>query len=76
MCHGTFGGWDSSTYQKVMTSGDHTPVIIPGDVAKSILAQKLQGNSTFGGIMPPGGKLPDAVIQTILEWIEAGAPEK
>ncbi len=76
MCHGTFGGWDSSTYQKVMTTGDHAPVIILGDVAKSILAQKLQGNSTFGGIMPPGGKLPDAVIQTILEWIEAGAPEK
>jgi hypothetical protein len=25
--------------------------------------------------MPPAGKLPDAEIQLILEWIAAGAPE-
>jgi hypothetical protein len=60
----------------VMTTGDHAPVVIPGDAANSILAQKLLGTSTFGGIMPPGGKLPDATIQIILDWIIAGAPEK
>jgi mono/diheme cytochrome c family protein len=76
MCHGTFGGWDSSTYQRVMTTGDHAPVVIPGDVTNSILAQKLLGQSTFGSIMPPGGKFSDANIQTILDWIVAGAPEK
>jgi mono/diheme cytochrome c family protein len=69
MCHGTSGGWDSSTYKKAMTTGDHSPVIIPGDVNNSILAQKLLGKSTFGGIMPPGGKLPDSTLETILEWI-------
>ncbi len=76
MCHGTLGGWDGTSYQSVMTTGDHSPVVIPGDAANSVLAQKILGTSTFGGIMPPGGKLPDATVQMILDWIEAGAPEK
>ncbi len=75
-CHGSMGGWDSSSYQKVMSTGEHGPVVIPGDMTNSILAQKIQGTSTFGGIMPPGGKLSSTVIQTILDWIAAGAPEK
>jgi len=76
MCHGSMGGWDGTSYQSVMTTGDNGPVVIPGDTANSVLAQKIMGTSTFGGIMPPGGKLPDATIQMILDWIEAGAPEK
>jgi mono/diheme cytochrome c family protein len=76
MCHGTLGGWDATSYQAVMTSGDHAPVVIPGDAANSILVQKLLGTSAFGEIMPPGGKLPDATIQIIIDWITAGAPEK
>ncbi len=76
MCHGTLGGWDSSTYQKVMTSGDHGPVVIAGDVANSLLAQKIEGTAKSGGIMPPSGKRPDEIIQTILQWIAEGALEK
>jgi len=76
MCHGTLGGWDATSYQKVMTTGDHAPVVIPGDATNSLLAQKLLGTSSIGGIMPPGGKLTDATIQIILDWIAAGAPEK
>ena len=76
VCHGNLGGWDSTTYQSVMTTGDHAPVVIPGDPINSLLAQKLQGLSKIGTIMPPGGELPDAAIQTILAWIAAGAPEK
>jgi len=76
MCHGTLGGWNGTTYQAVMTTGDHSPVVIPGDETNSLLAQKLLGTSTIGGLMPPGGKMPDATIQIILDWIKAGAPEK
>jgi mono/diheme cytochrome c family protein len=76
MCHGALGGWDSTSYQAVMTTGDHAPVVIPGDATNSLLAQKLLGTSTIGDIMPPGEKLPDATIQVILDWIAAGAPEK
>ena len=59
-----------------MTTGDHAPVVIPGDVTNSLLAQKLQGTAKIGGIMPPSGELPDATIKIILDWIAAGAPEK
>ncbi|MGE5123860.1 MAG: hypothetical protein ACM3H7_05035, partial [Acidobacteriaceae bacterium] len=76
MCHGTFGGWDGSSYQKAMTTGDHAPVITPGDASDSLLAQKILGTASFGEIMPPGGKLPEATIQIILDWIAAGAAEK
>jgi mono/diheme cytochrome c family protein len=76
VCHGSLGGWDASTYQSVMTSGDHAPVIISGDPDNSILVQKILGNQTFGTIMPPGGKLSDPVIQMIISWILNGAPEQ
>jgi hypothetical protein len=59
-----------------MTTGDNAPVIIAGDAENSLLVQKMLGTATFGTIMPPAGKLPDAVIQIILDWINAGALEK
>lgn len=76
MCHGNLGGWNASSYSSVMTTGDHSPVVIAKDAAGSLLAQKLLGSQTIGGIMPPGGKLLDPEIQLILDWINAGAPEK
>jgi cbb3-type cytochrome c oxidase subunit III len=72
-CHGTFGGWDSTTYEDVMTTGNNAPVVIPGDPDASLLAQKILGTQTAGAIMPPGGKLADDQIQLILSWIESGA---
>ncbi len=74
-CHGSMGGWDSSSYQSVMESGNTAPVVIPGDAKASLLAQKLQGTQIAGSIMPPAGKLPDDQIQIILAWIDAGAPD-
>lgn len=75
-CHGSLGGWDSSSYEAVMKSGNNSPVVIPGDIENSLLAKKLQGTQTQGAIMPPGGSLPKNEIQIILDWIAAGAPEK
>ncbi len=75
-CHGVLGGWSASTYADVMTTGDHAPVVIPGIAADSLLAQKLLGTQQYGFLMPPSGKLSDAEIQIILDWINAGAPEK
>lgn len=74
-CHGAAGGWDASSYQSVMTSGNHAPVIIPGDVDGSLLAQKIQGLQSQGAQMPPAGLMADSDIQTVLNWIESGAPE-
>jgi len=74
-CHGTMGGWDSTTYESVITSGNNGPAVIPGDVENSLLAQKIQGTHEQGSIMPPSGKMPDSEIQVILDWIATGAPD-
>lgn len=74
VCHNQqtkLGGWDASTYESVITSGDHGPAVIPGDALNSLLAQRIQGTS--GAIMPPTGSLPQEEIQAILDWIAAGA---
>ena len=76
MCHGSLGGWDASSYQSVMTTGEHAPVVIPGDVTNSLLAQKVQGIAKNGGVMPPSGELPDEIVKVILDWIKSGAIEK
>ncbi|MDH3943453.1 MAG: c-type cytochrome [Anaerolineae bacterium] len=76
-CHDTEtldGGWDSTTYEGVTTTGENAPVVIPGDVENSLLALKLLGLHTDGDIMPPRAILPDSLIQIILDWILAGAP--
>jgi len=74
MCHGTLGGWNATNYDSVINSGVHSPAVIPGDLENSLLAQKLLGTQKEGNIMPPGGKLADDIIQIILDWIAAGAP--
>lgn len=77
-CHseGTaLGGWISADYDSVINSGANGPAVIPGDVEASLLAQKLLGTQTEGGIMPPSGILDQAILDMILEWIAAGAPD-
>ena len=72
-CHNTvikLGGWDASSYESVMTTGDNGPVVIAGDVQNSLLAQLLQGEN--GKTMPLGGVLPLEEIQAILDWIATG----
>lgn len=75
LCHGAAGGWEASDYRTVMTSGDHAPVIVPGDLEGSLLAQKVLGTQTIGGPMPPTGLLDEGDRQIILDWIAAGAPD-
>jgi mono/diheme cytochrome c family protein len=74
-CHGSFGGWDASNYKSVMESGNHAPVVVPGDAANSLLIQKVLGKQTEGTIMPPAGSLSDFEIQIITNWINSGAPD-
>ena len=75
-CHGTMGAWNAASYSSVMTTGAHGPVVIPGDPTNSLLVQKLQGTQQIGVLMPPAGKLSDAEIQIIIDWILNGALEK
>ena len=73
-CHGSMGGWDASSFDAVMTTGNHAPVVIPGNVEGSLLAQKILGTHSEGLIMPPSGRMGEAEIQVILDWIAEGAP--
>jgi mono/diheme cytochrome c family protein len=73
VCHGTLGGWDSSSHAGVVGSGDHGPAVFPGDPEGSLLAQKLLGTQTEGALMPPAGALPQSKVQIVLDWIAAGA---
>lgn len=74
-CHGTFGGWDASTYQSVVNSGENAPVIVFGDPASSLLLQKMEGTQSLGGIMPPAGLLPQSQVELVRQWIEDGAAD-
>jgi hypothetical protein len=75
-CHGSMGRWSAASYEDVMTTGANAPVVIPGDAQESLLAQKILGTHTEGGIMPPSGKMRDDIIQLIITWIDNGALEE
>jgi mono/diheme cytochrome c family protein len=74
-CHASSSGqagFNSSSYQTFMTSGEDGPQIKAGDAANSSLVKLLQAAS---GFMPPMGKLSDAEIQVFIDWINAGAKD-
>jgi hypothetical protein len=70
-CHGAAasGGLILSTYADAMKGGASSPVIVPGDGENSLLVTKQQA----GG--HPGQLTPEEIAQ-VIEWIDAGAPEK
>jgi hypothetical protein len=47
--------------------------VAANDPVNSYLMQKLEGTAATGGIMPPGGMLPQTSIDTIRAWIMNGA---
>jgi hypothetical protein len=47
--------------------------VLAGNPDNSYLIQKLEGTASGGGMMPPGGALPQASIDTIRQWIMDGA---
>jgi len=70
-CHGAgaMAGLNLSTYADAMKGGNSGPVIIPGDGASSLLIKKQQAGNH------PGQLTPEEIAQ-VIEWIDAGAPEK
>ncbi len=75
VCHGTLGGWDATSYDAAVNSGDNAPVVVPGDIATSLLAQKILGIHSQGQIMPTDELMPIEDIQIILRWIAEGAED-
>lgn len=70
-CHGAgaLGGLNLTTYEDAMRGGTSGPAIVPGDSAASLLIQVQQSGSH------PGQLTPEELAQ-VIEWIDAGAPEK
>src|SRR5215470_6016753 len=72
-CHGEakMSGLDLRTAESALAGGDNGKVIEPSDAGASRLYQIVTHQATPA--MPPGKKLPDAAIETLRRWIEAGA---
>ena len=78
LCHG-FGAPPALYGQLVeapATDGCGGTLVVPGSLEQSYLLRKLTGVGMCPStrVMPPGGKLPQAEIQAVADWICAGAP--
>ena len=73
-CHGGTNNLFLDTYSQVFSTGNHNPVIVPGDT-NSVLIKKIKGIADFGGRMPQGGEMTLADINTIVAWVKNGAIE-
>lgn len=61
-------GLDLSTYRSSMNGSDNGPVIFPGDSPNSLMII-IQSEDHFAN-------LSDEELQNVIDWIDAGAPEK
>lgn len=73
-CHMTRnnrGNFNMAQFRTFIRGGDSGAPVKPGDSANSTLIRRLRG--VGGDVMPPSGKLDDAVIAGIATWIDEGA---
>ena len=78
-CHGEDpediqGGFVLIHREGLRKGGDSGEAIVPGEPEKSRLVKAIRYEDEELQ-MPPNGKLPDAAIADIIEWIERGAPD-
>ena len=71
-CHGdtAIQGLNLTTYETTMAGGKSGPAIDPGDPENSLLVQKQAGERAHFGQLSP------EELQTVVDWILAGAPEQ
>jgi menaquinol-cytochrome c reductase cytochrome b/c subunit len=63
-----------STYEEVMTSGDHAPNVIAGDLNSNMILMLKRQEIEAGGPMPPTKALKPEIIDIFSRWIAGGAP--
>lgn len=70
-CHGTDGvnGLDLTSYAGVIAGGESGPAIVPSDPGASLLVEIQSAPS------PHFAQLTEQELSTVIDWIEAGAPE-
>ncbi len=75
-CHGAaletpFGGLRLDSRDGLLAGGDSGPAVVPGDPHASPLVQRVQGRPV---LMPPTGALAPAQVESLIAWVEMGAP--
>jgi len=68
------GGLRIDSREALLKGGDSGPALVPGDAGASLL-HKVVTYADPDMAMPPKGKLSDAQIADIAEWIRRGAPD-
>jgi hypothetical protein len=77
-CHSTQakkrrGGLLLDSRASILKGGDSGPAVVPADPDKSLLVQAVRYQNEQVQ-MPPTGKLPEAEIAVLAEWVRRGAP--
>jgi hypothetical protein len=68
------GGLLVDSRETLLRGGAKGPAIVPGDVNHSLLIEAVRfGNDSMQ--MPPDGKLSDAEIADLEQWVRLGAPD-
>ena len=74
-CHGGYGGLTLTSYSDLKSGGNSGDVVIPNNVAESLLIRKLRGTAA-GSQMPKNqDPLDETTINLIETWIDEGALE-
>ena len=70
-CHGedASGGFVTTSYADIWNGGDSGAAIIPGEAESSLLVTIQQGGDHLGQFTPE-------MLDQVIAWINAGAPEK
>src|SRR5262245_60365222 len=73
-CHADehYGDLRVDSREALLKGGKSGPAIVPGDPEKSLLVRAVRQTGDLK--MPKGGKLKPDEIDTLVEWIRAGAP--
>ena len=76
-CHGpkvktAFGNLRLSSRENVLKGGGSGAAVVPGRLDDSLLIQAIRYNGTLK--MPPSGKIPQADIDVLTEWVKLGVP--
>ena len=66
------GGLYLDSRAGMLEGGDTGPSLVPGKASESLLVDAIGYEGDY--LMPPRGKLPDAEIKLLTEWVNDGAP--
>ncbi len=66
------GGLHLDSLKSALRGGTSGPALVPGNPDKSLIVQALR-YPAHGRQMPPGGRLPTDLVESISNWVKAGA---